>query len=325
MPHKIALCRYEYDPLDRLATRMPLAEAVTRSFYRADRLANEIQGAGQRTFFHRENQLLALQTMIGKVLTTTLTSTDQPGSVLHAATSGQRTAIAYAPYGHHASLGNLPGFNGERPDSVTGHYLLGKGYRAYNPVLMRFNSPDSLSPFGEGGVNPYAYCLGDPVNHIDPTGHTSWQFIVGIVLSVAALTAATATLLPSLPFLLSVKAAQAGFFSAGSLSTIITGTSAVAGGVLGVARQIVAEVAPDSPALEPMGWAALALGVVAASTRVGSVIASRNPKNLANLRRVVAVEQIKRREAVTVNLRNISTRIRSSSSIRSLDLYESPL
>ncbi|EGH35731.1 hypothetical protein PSYJA_44541, partial [Pseudomonas syringae pv. japonica str. M301072] len=38
---------------------------------------------------------------------------------------------------------------------MTGHYLLGNGYRAFNPVLMRFNSPDSLSPFGEGGVNAY--------------------------------------------------------------------------------------------------------------------------------------------------------------------------
>ncbi|MDO7927058.1 RHS repeat-associated core domain-containing protein [Pseudomonas sp. KFB-139] len=288
MSHGIVLCRYDYDPLDRLATRTPLADAVTRSFYSADRLANEIQGDEQRSFLYRESQLLALQTLTGQLLSKTLAATDQPGSVLGTTTSGQRTAIAYTPYGYHDPIKNLPGFNGERPDPVTGHYLLGKGYRAYNPVLMRFNNPDSLSPFGEGGVNPYAYCLGDPVNHYDPTGHVSWQFIVGIVLSVAALTAAAATLLPSLPFLLSVKAAQAGFFSAGSLSTMITGTSAVAGGVLGVTRQIVAEVAPDSPLLEPMGWAALAIGVVAASTRVGTVIAARNPKNLANLQSAVA-------------------------------------
>jgi len=40
-------------------------------------------------------------------------------------------------------------------------------------VLMRFNSPDSLSPFGKGGVNAYAYCAGDPVNRADANGH-SW-------------------------------------------------------------------------------------------------------------------------------------------------------
>ncbi|WP_397457346.1 RHS repeat-associated core domain-containing protein, partial [Pseudomonas versuta] len=36
---------------------------------------------------------------------------------------------------------------------------------------MRFHSRDSLSPFGEGGLNGYAYCAGDPVNRIDPSGH----------------------------------------------------------------------------------------------------------------------------------------------------------
>jgi RHS repeat-associated protein len=54
-----------------------------------------------------------------------------------------------------------------------GWYLLGNGYRAYNPRLMRFHSPDSWSPFGRGGLNPYMYCVGDPVNRSDPTGHVS--------------------------------------------------------------------------------------------------------------------------------------------------------
>ncbi|MFC7510130.1 RHS repeat-associated core domain-containing protein [Pantoea stewartii] len=79
---------------------------------------------------------------------------------------------------------DLPGFNGERCDPVSGSYHLGNGYRAYNPVLRRFNCPDSLSPFGAGGINPYAYCAGDPVNHTDPTGHISWQGFVGIVAGV---------------------------------------------------------------------------------------------------------------------------------------------
>lgn len=73
-------------------------------------------------------------------------------------------------------------FNGEYPEPVTGHYLLGNGYRADNPVLMRFNQPDSLSPFGRGGLNAYAYCQGDPVNRRDPSGHISSFRVSGLTM-----------------------------------------------------------------------------------------------------------------------------------------------
>lgn len=44
----------------------------------------------------------------------------------------------------------------------------------YSPPVCRFNSPDSLSPFGGGGVNAYAYCSGDPVNYVDPSGQSRY-------------------------------------------------------------------------------------------------------------------------------------------------------
>lgn len=69
------------------------------------------------------------------------------------------------------SVGAGLGFNGELHEPGTGWQILGNGYRVYNPALMRFHSPDSLSPFGQGGMNAYAYCNGDPVNAMDPTGH----------------------------------------------------------------------------------------------------------------------------------------------------------
>ncbi|MDH0647091.1 RHS repeat-associated core domain-containing protein [Pseudomonas sp. GD03858] len=103
-----------------------------------------------------------------------LLTTDWQGSILSACLARQPCPFAYPPYGfRHVERidDSLLGFNGERQEPVIGHYLLGQGFRLYNPVLMRFNSPDNWSPFGEGGVNAYAYVLGDPVNQTDPSGH----------------------------------------------------------------------------------------------------------------------------------------------------------
>jgi RHS repeat-associated protein len=82
--------------------------------------------------------------------------------------------IAYSVYGKQSGrqeINGRLGFNGELRETRLGWYLLGNGYRAYSPVLMRFHSPDSWSPFGKGGLNAYMYCVGDPVNFSDPTGH----------------------------------------------------------------------------------------------------------------------------------------------------------
>lgn len=63
------------------------------------------------------------------------------------------------------------GFNGERYEPFTYGYALGQGYRCYSPTLMRFQGPDDLSPFLEGGFNTYIYCKSDPVNYQDDSGH----------------------------------------------------------------------------------------------------------------------------------------------------------
>ncbi|VVO60920.1 hypothetical protein PS903_00770 [Pseudomonas fluorescens] len=167
------LCRYRYDPLDRIANCAPLNHCSVQRFYRKNRLATEIQGQVQYSVFEHESQLMAQQKREGGRVDSALLGTDLQCSVLHSVAVGQHQQSVYSPYGHRSpesGLGSLLGFNGERRDPVTGHYLLGNGYRAFNPVLMRFNSPDSLSPFGKGGVNAYTYCLGDPLNMVDPMG-----------------------------------------------------------------------------------------------------------------------------------------------------------
>jgi RHS repeat-associated protein len=167
-------CSYRYDPLDRLVDCTPSAQAPTRRFYLKDRLATEIQDAVQRSIMQHDDQLLAQQQRQSGAVETRLLATDQQRSVLNVLHVARPHPLAYSPYGHRpaeSGLLSLLGFNGERPDPVTGCYLLGNGYRAFNPVLMRLNSPDSWSPFGEGGLNAYAYCVGNPVNFTDKSGH----------------------------------------------------------------------------------------------------------------------------------------------------------
>jgi RHS repeat-associated protein len=105
---------------------------------------------------------------------TVLLATDNKNSVLVESAVGKANSIAYSAYGQQSARQEVAtglGFNGQMREAQIGWYLLGNGYRAYNPVLMRFHSPDSWSPFGGGGLNAYMYCVGDPVNASDPTGH----------------------------------------------------------------------------------------------------------------------------------------------------------
>ncbi|VVP99837.1 hypothetical protein PS918_04064 [Pseudomonas fluorescens] len=105
---------------------------------------------------------------------TVLLATDSSQSVIGEVVDGKTNAITYCAYGEQSApepVQTRLGFNGQLRESKIGWYLLGNGYRAYNPTLMRFHSPDSWSPFWRGGLNAYMYCVGDPVNRSDPTGH----------------------------------------------------------------------------------------------------------------------------------------------------------
>lgn len=219
----ISLVRYRYDPLDRLVDRAPGDQPGQQSFYQKNALACEIHGQIHHSYFQQPDMLLAQQQHHGAIHETTFLACDAKRSVLHALGKDQRQAIAYAPYGHRPKGGplSLLGFNGERTDSITGHYLLGNGYRVFNPVLMRFNSPDSMSPFGKGGLNAYAYCVGDPINSADPTGHFSmsvFQVAVAAAVGIALLWAGAAS---------KDKSASIGLFIASGIVT--AGSFGIAG------------------------------------------------------------------------------------------------
>jgi RHS repeat-associated protein len=169
LPAQTVLCRYHYDATDRSITWVRNQQPGLLRFYCLNRLTTEIQGETKCGIFQHENQLLAQQHLLDGRIGTTLLASDLQRTVFIAL----GRSYVYTPYGYRtfqAGLMSLLGFNGEPLDSVTGHYHLGNGHRQFNPGLMRFNSPDKLSPFGNGGINAYAYCGNDPLNKIDPTG-----------------------------------------------------------------------------------------------------------------------------------------------------------
>lgn len=133
---------------------------------------------------------------------------------------------------------NVLGFNSERRDPVSNYLNPGHGYRAYNPALMRFTCPDSWSPFGPGGVNPYAYCIGDPVNRADLSGHTSLAGWVNILGGIAGILSAP-------------------FTGGGSLA--ITAVLAAMSGALAVASAVEEKNFPQASAI--MSWLSLAAGL----------------------------------------------------------------
>ena len=170
------LC-YVYDPLDRLVISQREDAGITQMFYCRDRVSTEHRDNVRLQVFEFEEAIVSYQVLQNGTPHTLLIAGDENRSTLNILNNNQRHAVAYTPYGYHLQEADTPqllGFNGERFDPFTGYYLLGNGYRAFNPVLMRFNSPDSWSPFGKGGINAYAYCEGDPVNRVDPTGHGVW-------------------------------------------------------------------------------------------------------------------------------------------------------
>ncbi|WP_330444759.1 RHS repeat-associated core domain-containing protein (plasmid) [Pantoea agglomerans] len=171
----------------------------------------------------------------------------------------------WSPWGAGDTTGGLPGFNGERPDPVSGSYHLGNGYRTYSPALRRFTCPDSLSPFGAGGINPYAYCAGDPVSRTDPTGHISWQGIVGIVGGIVGL---------GLSFIggyMAIAAAEgiAAAVSSASATSLVVGGLGVAADVTAIASGATEDVNPAASSV--LGWVSMATGIAGMISGAGAV------------------------------------------------------
>ncbi|HDS1797420.1 TPA: RHS repeat-associated core domain-containing protein [Pseudomonas putida] len=141
-----------------------------RLFYKNGQLSSEIGNGQSVTLFSASNTPLAERSA-----ETTLLAENSQSSIVNSSSRNSRKYLSYTAFGHgHTDL--ILGYTGQRYDRLTNCYHLGNGYRAFSPQIMRFLSPDSLSPFRNRTLNAYAYCMGDPINRHDPSGHT-WKAI----------------------------------------------------------------------------------------------------------------------------------------------------
>ncbi|GFM49193.1 sugar-binding protein [Pseudomonas cichorii] len=253
---------YRYDSHNHLVGVRHGGEAETLRFYQDERLSTRIQGSETTSYLYGGNQPLGQQSPDDDKQTL-LFMTDAKQSLIGESHQAELRTAVYNAYGERSSedgLNSLLGFNGEVRDEASGWYLLGRGYRAYNPTLMRFHSPDSLSPFGAGGLNPYVYCLGDPIGLTDPTGHISHSLfmglnIAGMVLGIIGTVATGGLAAPAL--------------------TLQFGLNAIAqtAGVAAVVTGGVGTFTPDRQAKKVLGITSAVLGVVSLVFGLASVAA----------------------------------------------------
>ncbi|KAL7921613.1 hypothetical protein ACQKWADRAFT_327471 [Trichoderma austrokoningii] len=193
------LSRYHYDARARLICQEVPGKPNYDLYYRGGSLIAATSGDAQLSYVSDG------VTYWGQILqedgqtSTSLWASDAHQSTIAVFDTRQSTHVQtqwYTPYGFSTAASTIA-WNGQWRDPVTGWYHLGNGYRVYNPVLMRFHAPDTWSPFTSGEINAYAYCLCDPINRIDPTGHSSdsagdsknrsiAKLIAGFIVSILA-------------------------------------------------------------------------------------------------------------------------------------------
>ncbi|MNM61566.1 hypothetical protein D3C81_728690 [compost metagenome] len=164
--------RYLYDGHDQLLASVHGGSRVVQRRYQEHRLDTTQEGNLLTQYLLGGTHALAVQRSDAPA-DPLLLLTDNAGSIITETDQTGTRHANYSAYGERPDANGmrcLLAFNGEVREEALGWYLLGSGYRAYNPQLMRFHSPDSLAP-EEAGINPYLYALGNPVKWRDPTGH----------------------------------------------------------------------------------------------------------------------------------------------------------
>lgn len=164
----------------------------------------------------------------------------------------------YSAYGDRAkgTVGARSAYAGQILEEGAYGYMLGE--RPYAPTLRRFLKPDAFSPFASGGINRYAYCKGDPTNHVDPSGtiRRRWSPVGKVPYPVGMSTRRGAgdtpglSLTPGMSMAAAAAAVDVATISAGIPQGSLAAARPPGNMVLGqlAAQATVAPIAPGRPA-----------------------------------------------------------------------------
>ncbi|KAB8033673.1 RHS repeat domain-containing protein [Fluviispira multicolorata] len=187
---------YKYNGEGVLVSQKINDSQEIKFYYQGNKLINEISVNDHTSYFVDGNNFIAKLNSNELEL---VFITDHAKSIIRIQKGDTLLddSFVYTPYGYrsnlsenqqhqsHHTLKNSIGFNGERTDPSTGFQFLGKGYRAYNPVLGRFMQYDSSqSPYNRGGINGYIFAANNPIMKFDPTGENpEVYFGIGLAIS----------------------------------------------------------------------------------------------------------------------------------------------
>lgn len=272
--------QYGYDALDRIASVIGKGKSSYR-FYRDQLLVHEQADTHETAISRLPSGSFTESKLAGSIRNVLLAGADAQGSVVTEVTDNGVQLQHYGPWGKDgtATSESHAGYSGAVREE--GGYLLG-GYRWYSPTLRRFNAPDSLSPFGEGGLNPYAYAGNNPVMRIDPDGHSWLNWLIagiGIVVGAIATVASFGAALPAVGA--AMTASQGLALASASLGAVSLATSIA---------ETTLEATGNKKAAGILGWISLGTGLADMAAGFGSMAtkgASKAGKAVGGLRQKI--------------------------------------
>ena len=182
--------KYTYDAFNRNTKVETFNGNIQINRYDAEDLRHEMEENGKLvTFIFRGDEVVTEETQEDKIRyirTNSLLASDaesartyyhyasdEMGSITHVVDSEANKILNQYEYDAWGNLTtcdekvpNRFKFNGQQYDPITQQYYLRARY--YNPVIGRFTQEDT---YRGDGLNLYAYCAGNPVYYIDPSGH----------------------------------------------------------------------------------------------------------------------------------------------------------